>query len=232
MISSSSGSTGQDEGMTRTKSLLPAVVVVIFVSFIFLSAVLADETVVFIRPSELTVENGKIFEVEVVIRPGEGIAGYQLSVGFDPSVLEPLTVREGDLLRKYGANTYFTQGTTDRDAGIIRDVICVMLENGGVLDEGVAAVLRFRGKKTGTSAISLFDVLVGNPSGQEVQIRVSGATVHVRGRGGFPIWILILTVIVLVLVAVILVVRRTRSRHGGAKDYAAGLGGERGNGQR
>jgi len=216
--------------MSGTKSLLPAAVVAIFVSFIFLSAVFAAETVVFIRPSKLTVENGEIFEVKVVIRPGEVIAGYQLSVGFDPSVLEPLTVREGDLLRKYGANTYFTQGTTDRDAGIIRDVICVMLENGGVSDEGVAAVLRFRGKKTGTSAISLFDVLIGNPSGQEVQIRVSGATVHVREKEGFPIWILILIVIILVLVAVILVVRRTRSRHGLAQDQTAGLGGERGNG--
>ncbi len=166
--------------MSRTKSLLPAVVVAIFVSLIFLPTILAAETVVYIRPSELTVENGKIFELEVIIRPGEAIAGYQLSVGFDPSVLEPLTVREGDLLRKYGANTYFTQGTTDRDAGIIRDVICVMLENGGVSEEGVAAVLRFRGKQTGASAISLFDVLVGTPAGQEVQIRGSGATVHAR----------------------------------------------------
>ena len=92
--------------------------------------------------------------------------------------------------------------------------------------------MRFRGKKTGASAISLFDVLVGNPSGQEVQIRVSGATVHVREKGGFPIWILILIVIVLVLVAVMLVVRRTRSRHGLAQDQTAGLGGEGGNGQR
>ena len=60
--------------------------------------------------------------------------------------------------------------------------------------------------------------LAKNLSGREVQIRVSGATVHVREKEGFPIWIPIPLAIVLVLVVVILAVHLARSRHGLAKD--------------
>jgi len=169
----------------------------------------AEITRVYVKPKEVNVENGKVFEIEIVANPSTQIAGYQFSIGYDSSVLDFLAVREGNFFRKHGLNTYFYEGNVDRTAGVLRDVVCVVLGEGGSSENGTLAIVRFRAKKTGQSTITLFDVIAGNPLGEQVEVNVQGGSVKVFTSGIAP-WLvfLVVTIVIVLLVLIFLLFRR------------------------
>lgn len=171
----------------------------------------AEVTKIYVKPREVRVENGDIFELEIVANPSVQIAGYQFSIRYDSSVLDFLALREGNFFRKHGLNTYFYEGSADRTAGVLRDVACVVLSEGGVSENGTLAIIRFRAKKTGQSTITLFDVIVGNPLGEQVEIHVQGGLVKVV-KSGIVVWPIVLVVIALLIILLFLLLRRKTER--------------------
>lgn len=170
----------------------------------------AEITKISVKPREVCVENGEVFEVQVVIDPAAQVAGYQFSVGYDSAVVDFLAAREGEFFKKEGFNTYFYEGWPEHSIGILRNVTCVVLGQGGCSKSGTLAVLRFRAKGVGESSLTIFDVVVGDPSGQSIEVSVQGGRVRVV-REGAPAWLTIAAAaVVLLFVALLLIALRRR----------------------
>ena len=85
---------------------------------------------------------------------GVGIAGVQIDVFFDGNTLEPLAVKEGNLLDQNGA----------------------ILENSSVIDPDVFTTITFKAKNAGASFIELKNVKISKPSGDLLKVNVSNRT--------------------------------------------------------
>jgi len=118
-------------------------------------------------------------------------------------------ISEGEFFKKEGFNTYFYEGWPEHSIGILRNVTCVVLGQGGCSKSGTLAVLRFRAKGVGESSLTIFDV-VGDPSGQGIEVSVQGGRVRVV-REGAPAWLTIAAAaVVLLFVALLLIALRRR----------------------
>jgi len=164
-------------------ALLPA----IFLLIASCATAAADQTTnVTVSPSTQTVNVGSTFTVEVFVSPGTEIAGAQFDLSFDPSILEVINVGEGDLFSGAGVGTYFqVMRGINNQSGKIDDVVSVILGAAGVTSPGTMAVITFRAKSPGTSTLTLSDVMVGDRSGDPVEISLSdGSVTVVENPGG------------------------------------------------
>jgi hypothetical protein len=95
---------------------------------------------------------GKIHEI-IVDPEGVGIAGVQLDVFFDGNTLEPVSVKEGNLLGQNGAYTFFCDMAPESNG--ISNIVGMILENSSVKDPNVFATITFKAKNAGASFIEL-----------------------------------------------------------------------------
>jgi hypothetical protein len=152
-----------------------------------------DLTEVYILPAGQTVGAGGTFTVDVAVDPATAIAGAQLNLGFDPSLLSANTVTEGNLLKQGGAPTLFScsggcpPGTIDNVAGTIANVYGAILQAGGTVSSpGTFATITLTAKpKAGNSTLHLWNVLVGDAAGHPVAVAVIDGSVTVQP---YPDW--------------------------------------------
>jgi len=141
----------------------------------------AAVTAVYISPSSQTVHEGD-FTVDVRIDPAVPIAGAQLSLSFDPSLVTAKSVAEGNLFKQNGAPTFFGPGTIDNVAGTITNVFGAIMQAGGSVSspDTFATITFTAGTSGGTSPLDLSGVMVGDPSGHPVPTAVTGGSVTVE----------------------------------------------------
>ena len=110
------------------------------------------------------VEAGEQFIVNVVVEPGEEIAGVQFDLAFDPTLVTVESVAEGDLLTQGGAATYFSSGDIDNETGHIDGVAGAIITPGQVVSaEGTFAVVTLvAGTAGGTCPFTLSGVIAGD----------------------------------------------------------------------
>ena len=138
-------------------------------------------TEVSISPASQTVSQGQTFTVDVYVSPTQAVQGVIFSLAFDPSLLTANSVVEGSFLKQGGASTFFSPGTIDNLAGTITNVYDAIISVGqSVSTPGVCATVAFTAKTTpGTSALTLSNVTVGDPSGHAVPMTVVDGSVAV-----------------------------------------------------
>lgn len=97
------------------------------------------------------VQVGEAFTVALAIQPGEPITSIPYSIGYEPKVLEPISVSAGDFLKQGGAATNFSY-RINRDAG---NIVVTETRTGadGAASPGTLATIMFRsvGTSTGTN---------------------------------------------------------------------------------
>jgi hypothetical protein len=199
--------------------LLGLPVVLLFTAALFLPGIaFADPaTAVMVEPTSKVVGVGETFTVDIVVDPDTDIAGAQLSLSFDPSVVTANDVIEGNLLSQGGASTYFISGTIDNAAGTITGVFGAITADGETVSQsGVFATISFTaGTAVGTSALDLTNVIVGDSQGQAMDIEVTDGSVSVIGAahriGKAAIVVLSIAGGAAIIVGVVLLVRRRRS---------------------
>lgn len=120
---------------------------------------------------------GQTFDVNVTVDPeGVGIAGVQIDLIFDGNTLEPLAVKEGDLLDQNGAYTFFSDMAPGSNS--ISNIVGMILENSSVTTPNVFATITFKAKNAGTSFIELKNVKISKPSGDLLlNVNVSNRTI-------------------------------------------------------
>jgi len=133
---------------------------------------------------------GQTLDVNVSVDPeGVGIAGVQIDLIFDGNTLEPLAVKEGDLLDQNGAYTFFSDMAPGSNS--ISNIVGLILENSSVINPNVFATMTFKAKSAGTSFIELKNVKISKSSGELLNVNVSGRTTfnissntHQNGNSG------------------------------------------------
>jgi len=149
--------------------------------------VLGEATTLSITPPAQEVLPNESFTVNVTVDPAVPIAGVQFDLSFNSSLLTANSVTEGNLLSQNGADTYFSPGTIDNNAGTITGVAGAIITPGQTVSSpGVFATIHMTAKSVeGTSPLNLSNVIVGDINGNPVPVTVNNGSVTVTP---YPDW--------------------------------------------
>jgi hypothetical protein len=139
-----------------------------------------------LNPSGLVFSLGDNFTVDVEITGAIDLYGWQLDVSFDPAVINVLSTSEGTFLTSGGATTFFIGGTLDNGAGLVDDMAATRTGAiPGVNGDGILATISFQATGAGTTAITLGNVLLSDPSAQPLTVgSLTGTSVTVIPEPG------------------------------------------------
>jgi PKD repeat protein len=170
----------------RSKIHALTVIIMLIVIPVVTTIVAADElnTEVNVSPSNQTAPPEETFSVEIYCIPDQSIKSFGFGLSFDASLLEAISVTEGDIFN--GHTTFFNPGTIDNTEGNINGVFNLILGPGNISNPGTFVTILFTAKiNTGTSFLNLNNVGVTNETGYVI-ISVGNGTVTVEGTNNDP----------------------------------------------
>ena len=140
-------------------------------------------TQVNISPSVQQVNPEDPFVVNITIDPMEPIAGAQMDLCFDPSILTCNSVANGGMFDMW-INSALEINNIN---GVISNIMA--FDMGDVTSPGTFAIISFTAKDNpGISPVSLSNAIVGNPSGEPVPITLNNGVVLVGEDMLFKGW--------------------------------------------
>ena len=125
-----------------------------------------------------TVSIGEEFTAIINITNAVDLAGAQLSLHFNPAVLEVSDIHQGDLLS--GAGVFFQVEHFNSVPGEISGIRLV--HTTGVDGDGVLLKVDFKAKRTGVSTLQVRDLKLGNSTGVPIASEVVFGEVEVKAR--------------------------------------------------
>ena len=146
------------------------------------------ETAFIIFPSAPSIPAGQSFSIDILIEPDRPIAGAQLNLKFNSSLIVVDSVEEGNLFKQNGSNTIFNGGNIDNTAGVVSHVWGNILNTPGapknVSTPGVFAIVNVTTYRAGVSNLSLIDlhpisVMAADSSGNPVPVNITNATIEI-----------------------------------------------------
>jgi general secretion pathway protein D len=153
------------------------------VSFFGASAARATSLpIVDVIPGSQSVNLGSPFSIDVKIIGIEDLYGFQFDLSFDATILQATTITEGGIL-PVGGPTFFLPGFIDNIAGSITftaDTLTGPIV--GVTGDGVLAEFGFTSITTGSSSLTVSNVLLLDSNGSILDAQtVSGSATVNRG---------------------------------------------------
>jgi len=152
--------------------------------------------------SKTPIHRGDTFTLDIRAENITDFAGWQFDIVFDSTLLEAVSVSEGDFLKTDGGTTFFQGGSIDNAAGKIGGLSAARLSTQGVNGTGVLLQVRFKAKAAGETELALrnfeFAASTGDsiPAGpHEIRITIEGqlTTGDVNRDGRVSILDLVLT---------------------------------------
>ena len=144
----------------------------------------AAPTQVRINPLSQTVNASTSFSVTVNCVPEEPVKAFELKLSFNPSLVQVISVSEGDIFDGY--TTFFSPGVIDNSVGTIVNIYNLIVGPGNITGAGSLVVINCTARSTsGTSPLSLYDVRLTNETGY-IDISVSSGSVTVTGGSSPP----------------------------------------------
>lgn len=123
-----------------------------------------DVTQISFSPSQMIVEFGSDFSIDIICTPTQPIKAYEFQLQFNPSYLEVVSVSEGDIFEGY--STFFNPGNINNNQGVITNIYGLIIGQGNVSNQGSLLTVTFHAKSNiGLSIISLLNVGVTNELG-------------------------------------------------------------------
>lgn len=141
-----------------------------------------------------TVSLGDTFTVNVSVDPvGNSISGVQFDISFDPLLVTVNSVTDGDLLTQNGASIFPDGDITNRSifvqinptAGIVSYASAIITPSASVSSAGTLAVINLTANSSasGMATFNLSNVVIGDPSGNQIPISISNGTTQIGMRG-------------------------------------------------
>ena len=128
--------------------------------------------------SKTPIHVGDVFILDIRADNVLDMAGWQFDIAFDPTMLEAISVTEGNFLKTDGGNTFFQGGSIDNAAGKIAGLSAIRLSTQGVTGAGTVLQVTFKAKSAGETELALqnfeFAAITGEhiPAGPQ-QIRIT-----------------------------------------------------------
>ena len=159
-----------------------SVLILLFVVLICINAVgmASAQSLVSISPSTQQVDEAQDFTISVYVVPDAAVSGAQFNMQFDSSLVNVVSIMEGNLLDQNGATTIFSGGTIDNSQGTVTDVYALILGKSNVNTPGIFVNINLVAlNKSGTSAFELSNVIISNSEGQSLPITLTNGNVNV-----------------------------------------------------
>ena len=132
-----------------------------------------------ITAGSATVQAGAVFTVPVTISAATDVFDFQFDVAFNTAILQLQSVTEGPFLMTAGSTTFFP-GFIDNTAGNVTFIADALNGPGpGAAGSGTLAFLNFEAAALGTSALTLSDVILQDPTGADIPFTAAGGSVTV-----------------------------------------------------
>jgi PGF-pre-PGF domain-containing protein len=140
-----------------------------------LIGVVSAQTLVSISPSTQHIDEGQNFVISVYVvpEPDAPASGAQLNMQFDSSLVNVVSITEGNLLDQDGANTLFSAGTIDNSQGTVTDVYALILGKSNITTPGIFVNIDLVAlNNSGTCTFEMSNVIISNSAGQSLPITV------------------------------------------------------------
>ncbi len=145
------------------------------------TSVLAAPIVSF-TPVNQVVTAGQTSSLGVTISDAEDVFAFQFDIGFDPTIIQFSGISEGLFLATSGP-TFFIEGVIDNSVGAISFTANTLLGGGaGVDGAGGLATMTFKALAVGSSALSLFNVVLLDSSLSSLDFSIAQGSVDVAAR--------------------------------------------------
>ena len=132
--------------------------------------------------SEAALHLGETFTLDITAENIHDLAGWQFNIVYDPTVLETVSVSEGDFLKSGNATTFFKKGSIDNAAGKVTGLSSARLSEDGVIGTGVLVSVRFRAKAAGQTQLKLENFQLASIHGASIAAGPHEVSVTVEGR--------------------------------------------------
>jgi len=131
---------------------------------------------------------GQTFDLNVSIDPlGKPIAGAQLDLAFNRSLLRVNRITEGNLFRQNGSSTFFNSGVINNLTGTAVNIFDAIIGRKSVSTPGTFIVINMTATGlSGTSCISLSNMKISGPSGASIPFSIKSGNVTVAQRDAAP----------------------------------------------
>jgi len=137
---------------------------------------------VVVSPSMKNVTYGQDFTINVSIDPsGTAIAGAQLNLAFNKSILKINNILEGNLFKQGGASTLFNSGIIDNSQGTAKNIYGAIIGSSNVSTQGTFIIINATAMGlSGTSGIDVSNIMVSDLDGAAVAFNTSNGTININ----------------------------------------------------
>ncbi|UCE29730.1 MAG: right-handed parallel beta-helix repeat-containing protein, partial [Candidatus Bathyarchaeota archaeon] len=136
-------------------------------------------TLIYVDPSSISADVGESFTITVNIQNVEDLWGYEVKVGFDKNVLEPVSTEEGPFIKDQTTSPSGTFSIYSIYDDYV-DFCCVTFgPYPGVSGSGTLFSITFYAKNAGTSNLPIYDSILVDHTGTELP--------HTYGPSGRPV---------------------------------------------
>ena len=174
----------------KKQSILFALASIVILLFVVSTSIASiGETAFIISTPASSIPLGESFSINILIEPDRPIAGAQLNLKFNSSLIVVNSVEEGNLFKQNGSKTIFNAGNIDNTAGTVSHIWGNILNTSGtpknVSTSGTFAVINLTPYyRAGVSNLSLIDVhpisiMVADSSGNPVPANITNATIEI-----------------------------------------------------
>lgn len=144
---------------------------------------IANATNISIIPASDDVGENAEFTVNVYIEPNRPVAGIQFDLLYNSDLVNVVRVSEGDFLDQDDALVLFSPGNIESSTGSIDSVYGLILDRTTVTGPGYVAVIQMKtGNSTGTSSLSLSNVIISDTQGQMIPTNITNGSVRISSE--------------------------------------------------
>ncbi len=135
-----------------------------------------------VLPSTRISTPGETFNMNVSIDPqGTSIAGAQLNIAFNKSLIRVNSIEEGNLFKQNGANTFFNSGIINNSEGTVINIFDAIIRRNNVSAQGTFITINATAiGASGTSGIDLSNVKISDPDGGTVTLNVTNGSIRLN----------------------------------------------------
>ncbi|MGM0770368.1 MAG: PGF-pre-PGF domain-containing protein [Halobacteriota archaeon] len=147
-------------------------------------SVVATASNISIIPASNDVGENAEFTVNVYIdEPDLPVAGIQFDFLYNNDLVNVISVSEGDFLVQDGALVLFNPGKIESSTGNIDSIYGLILDKTSVTGPGYVAVIQMKsGNGTGTSALSLSNVIISDTQGQMIPTNITNGSIRISSE--------------------------------------------------
>ena|SRR4030067_239094 len=133
-------------------------------------------------PSSKSVSQGQTFDLNVSFDSrGTAIAGAQLNIEFNKTMLNVNSIKEGNLFKQTGASTFFNNGAINNSRGTVSNTFSAILGHFNVSTPGTYIIINFTALgSSGQSGINLSNVKISDSFANSVVLNVINGSVNIN----------------------------------------------------